>query len=85
MDGGLFFPKLELTTTEILYHIPDYPNVLQTFVWQTYDTAPQFPRVVKFLDFWTRSLEGVLHSVKLVHTGAERTTWRYAEGTFSIH
>ena len=29
-----------LTTAEILYHLPDHPSLLQTFVWQTMDRAP---------------------------------------------
>lgn len=32
-----------LTTAEILYHMPDHPGLLQTYVWQDLDRAPQFP------------------------------------------
>ena len=28
-----------LTTAEVLYRLPDYPSVLNTFVWQDYDLA----------------------------------------------
>lgn len=52
-----------LTTAEILYHMPDHPAVLQTFVWQELDLAPDFPVLKRFLDFWERSLDGKLHSV----------------------
>ncbi len=52
-----------LTTAEILYHLPDHPKLLQTYVWQDYDIAPEFPVLGKFLDFWTRELDGKLHSV----------------------
>jgi uncharacterized protein Usg len=31
-----------LTTAKILYRMPDYPRVLQTYVWQQYDLAPTF-------------------------------------------
>jgi uncharacterized protein Usg len=54
-----------LTTAEILYHLPDHPNVLQSFVWQDLDIAPQFPVLSKFLDFWQRELEGPVHSVRV--------------------
>ena len=54
-----------LATAEILYHMPDHPNLLQSYVWQDYDIAPQYPVLNQFLDFWTRELEGSLHSVKL--------------------
>ena len=26
-----------LTTAEILYYMPDHPDLLQSFLWQTYD------------------------------------------------
>lgn len=54
-----------LTTAEILYHLPDHPAVLQSFIWQELDLAPKFPRLQKFLDFWTTSLDGKLHSVRV--------------------
>lgn len=52
-----------LTTAEILYHLPDYPKFLQSFIWQDYDRAPAFPNLHKFLDFWQREIDGRLHSV----------------------
>ncbi len=54
-----------LTTAEILYHLPDHPAVLQTYVWQDLDLAPQFPVLRRFLDFWRRELDGRLHSVRV--------------------
>lgn len=56
-----------LTTAEILYHLPDFHSVLQTFVWQDYDIAPGFPVLRKFLDFWSTNLDGKLHSVRVAH------------------
>lgn len=54
-----------LTTAEILYHLPDHPKLLQTYLWQEYDLAPEFPELHRFLDFWERKLEGKLHSVRV--------------------
>ena len=54
-----------LTTAEILYHLPDFPALLQTFVWQNVDAPPKFPRLQQFLDFWDTELEGKLHSVRV--------------------
>ena len=42
-------PDWRLTTAEILYHLPDHPGVLQTFVWQKLDRAPAFPELLRFL------------------------------------
>lgn len=52
-----------LTTAHILYHLPDHPKLLQTYIWQEYDLAPKFPELIRFLDFWKRELDGKLHSV----------------------
>jgi uncharacterized protein Usg len=54
-----------LTTAEILYHMPDHPGVLQSFIWQDLDLAPRFPVLHRFLDFWRRDIEGRLHSVRV--------------------
>jgi uncharacterized protein Usg len=54
-----------LTTAEILYHMPDHPGVLQSFVWQELDIAPRYPVLHRFLDFWAQEIEGRLHSVRV--------------------
>jgi uncharacterized protein Usg len=54
-----------LTTAEITYHLPDYPAILQKFIWQEWDIAPKYPVLKKFLDFWEAQIEGRLHSVKI--------------------
>jgi uncharacterized protein Usg len=57
-----------LTTAEILYHLPDHPGLLQSFVWQKLDLAPRYPELHRFLDFWSRNIEGRLHSVRVAST-----------------
>ena len=54
-----------LTTAEILYRLPDHPDILQTYIWQSMDIAPAYPELRKFLDFWDRELDGKLHSVRV--------------------
>ena len=56
-----------LTTAEILYRMPDHPSLLQSFIWQDYDVHPRFPRLNKFLDFWSRNLDGKLFRVTVAH------------------
>ena len=65
MSLALQLRDYRLTTAEILYHLPDHPAVLQSFIWQELDLAPKFPRLQKFLDFWSRNLDGKLHSVRV--------------------
>lgn len=75
-----------LTTAEILYHLPDYPNLLQTFVWQRLDRAPDFPRLQKFLDFWAHNLDGKLHSVNVAHAGRMAPNrFRHAAMSTQLH
>ena len=54
-----------LTTAEILYHMPDHPGLLQTYIWQALDLAPRFPELRRFLKFWEGNLDGKLHSVRV--------------------
>lgn len=56
-----------LTTAQILYHMPDHPGLLQTFIWQQYDIAPKFPELFKFIEFWKAKLDGPLHSISYTH------------------
>jgi uncharacterized protein Usg len=57
-----------LATARILYHLPDHPRLLQTYIWQDYDLAPEFPVLIKFLGFWREKLDGPLHSVVVGHS-----------------
>jgi uncharacterized protein Usg len=61
-----------LTTAEILYRMPDHPELLQSYVWQDYDLAPRYPILRKFLDFWRRELDGALHSVRVAQAAPMR-------------
>lgn len=63
----LMLRDYRLTTAEILYHLPDHPALLQSFVWQQLDLAPKFPILSRFLDFWNRELDGKIHSVQVAH------------------
>ncbi len=74
-----------LTTAEILYHRPDHPSLLQSFVWQEYDIAPRFPVLNKFLQFWIRELDGKLHSVRVAACGIiAPAELKYYEGQFTL-
>ena len=75
-----------LTTAQILYRRPDHPWLLQTYVWQEYDLFPQFPQLQGFLQFWQRSLEGILHSVTVAHCKLIKPAEiRPVEGEFRLH
>jgi len=75
---GIQLEGFRLTTAQIYYHLPDYPDLLQEFIWQRYDLAPKFPKLHGFLDFWEKKIDGSLHSVyvadkKLIGASQTRT------------
>jgi uncharacterized protein Usg len=75
-----------LTTAEILYHLPDHPHLLQSYVWQELDIAPRFPVLCKFLDFWQRNLDGKLHRVSVASAALiQPAHFRFADGVFRLH
>jgi len=75
-----------LTTAEIHYRLPDTPSLLQQFIWQQYDLAPDFPMLKKFLDFWKREIQGPLHSVTVAHQALIRPSeFRPVNGMLYLH
>ena len=75
-----------LTTAEILYRLPDHPVMLQSFIWQDLDLAPQFPILNKFLRFWQTSLDGKLYSVRVASRGIiSDAELKLIGGEFALH
>ncbi len=85
MSLALQMRDYRLTTAEILYHMPDHPGVLQSYIWQELDLAPEFPALRKFLDFWARSLDGKLHSVRVGVAEAITPPKWSAKQVFNLH
>ncbi|MFY9287352.1 MAG: protein usg [Alphaproteobacteria bacterium] len=75
-----------LTTAEIIYHLPDHPSLLQSFIWQELDIAPRFPILRRFLHFWETKLDGKLFKVTVAHQALIKPSeLRYFGGEFIIH
>ncbi|WP_225026057.1 usg protein [Xinfangfangia pollutisoli] len=75
-----------MTTAEIFYRMPDYRNVINTFVWQHMDLAPDYPELFRFIEFWQGNIEGPLHSVRFTHRKLIGPgEWRHVVGEFPIH
>ena len=86
MSLALQLKDYRLTTAEILYHLPDYPTVLQTYVWQDLDLAPRYPALRKFLEFWRRELDGPVHSVRVASVGVVKPpAWRATGVYLQLH
>ncbi|TDL83572.1 aspartate-semialdehyde dehydrogenase [Palleronia sediminis] len=75
-----------LTTAELFYRMPDYRNVLNSYIWQDYDLAPDHDRLLNFVSFWKREIEGELHSVRFTHRKLIAPgEWRQIAGEFPVH
>jgi uncharacterized protein Usg len=87
MTLALQLRDYRLTTAEILYRLPDHPVVLQSYIWQDMDLAPDYPTLKKFLDFWERELEGRLHSVRVGAAGSVITPprFRHVDHSLALH
>ncbi|MBO6950027.1 MAG: usg protein [Rhodospirillales bacterium] len=87
-SGQSFLDQLagyRLTTAQICYHLPDYPQLLQEFIWQQLDVAPEFPQLRKFLDFWEKRIDGRLHSVTIASAElVSPAELRMADGMFAV-
>lgn len=85
-DFQLMLKDYRLTTAEILYHLPEHPSLLQTYLWQNLDVAPKFPVLNEFLAFWEKKIDGRLHSVKIASAQLvvpARVT--FCKGELNIH
>ena len=86
MGHATIIKDYRLTTAEIVYHLPDHPGLLQSYVWQGMDIAPDYPELRKFLSFWHRELEGKVHSVRVAANQLARTgRVRHANVTHTMH
>lgn len=84
-DRELAFRDYRLTTAEILYRLPDHPDLLQTYIWQDYDLAPRWPVLNRFLAFWQKHLDGKLYKVRVATAEPLRLpAWRSPGLFFSI-
>jgi uncharacterized protein Usg len=78
--------EYRLTTAEIIYRMPDHPDLLQSFIWQKLDLAPDFPELRRFLEFWSRNIEGKLHSVKVGQAQSAGRGWfRHVSASLRLH
>ena len=75
-----------LTTAEIIYRLPDHPALLQSFIWQKFDLAPDYPELQKFLEFWSANIEGKLHSVNVRQSSRPTPNrFRHVKHALTLH
>ena len=59
----IIIDKPVIITIEIIYYLPDYPSLVQTFILQRSDVLPYLPRFHKFLNFWKNEIEAVIKDI----------------------
>ena len=85
-DNEMMLKGYGLTTAEVYYHMPDYTHVLNSFIWQDYDLAPDHPKLFQFIDFWQDEIEGPLHSVRFTHRKmVSAGEWRNVVGELRLN
>jgi len=85
-ETDLMLKGYGLTTAQMYYRMPDFQNVLNTFLWQGYDLAPDYPKLFKFIEFWQAEIDGPLHSVSFTHRKMIAPgEWRNVVGEFIVH
>lgn len=85
-DVELMLRGYGLSTIEVIYRMPNYHSVLNTFGLQMYDIEPRFPELEKFIEFWKTKLDGPLHSVRFAHKKLLRPgEWRNVTGEFRFN
>lgn len=74
-----------LVTAEIVYHLPDYPSLLQVLIWQNLDTVPELPVLTKYIHYWRANVDGRLHSILVATASIVRPTeFRFASAAFGL-
>jgi uncharacterized protein Usg len=65
---------------------PDHRSLLEQFVIQQCDVAPQFSGLDRFIAFWGREIGAVLHAVRVVrkHLFGARE-WRQVDAIVTTH
>lgn len=84
-DTKLILRGYGLTTAQLFYRMPDYQHVLNVFVWQEYDLAPDHPKLFEFIEFWQSEIEGPLQSVVFTHRKQLGSgQWQHQTGEFIV-
>jgi uncharacterized protein Usg len=65
-----------LISVEIFYHSFDNPEDLQSLTWQDYDLAPDYPELRRFLTYWSRHIDCVVHSIRVAGDEQAKTPKR---------
>lgn len=66
-----------IVTVQVFYYMPDFQSLIGSFVWQTFDHRPSYPRVNRFLDHWRRDIDAIIQDVIICDSSMTRAIWRH--------
>ena len=75
--------KWTVATVQVVYYIPDYLHIVNEFMWQTEDQLPEFSRIMKFLDYWDKNIDGPIKEVFIYDQGESEV--RIVDRRFKIN
>lgn len=73
----ILLPKKSIITIDVFYYFPEYPLLIQEFVWQTEDRVPEIPRTRKFLKYWETNIDGLIKEVILSGLNSDGSATRF--------
>ena len=75
----------KLITIDIFYYRPDYSNILQEFLWQTTDVAPELRRTHKFLNYWHSNINAIVQEVLISINERNYGKYRSVDAFLKVH
>jgi len=75
-----------LVTLHVTYYLPDYSHLVNSFLWQTLDLRPDYPRIELFLDFWRREIDAVIKDILISDSeDFDSAKFNHIETVFRLH
>ena len=65
----LIIKRPTVVTVNVLYYRPDFPSLVQDFIWQCEDVVPELRRIHQFLGFWRENIEARINRIMVTHGG----------------
>lgn len=63
----LILRRKSIVTVGVFYYMPDFPNIVNEFVWQVEDVVPEIPRIHAFLCYWKKEKLARVQQVLVSH------------------
>ena len=78
----ILFGNKKLVTIGIIYYMPAYANLLNSFYWQVEDEIPDLVRTHKFLNFWKDNIDAVIRDVLVSYAG--QSDWKKVDWDYRV-